>query len=218
METSFCILSQYNSTKILHPHYILEFLYYKVLFLTVHFYFQVLYMDNMFSSMFFGCSSLTTAPVLDFSNWETSCVKDMNRMFYRMFSGCISLPTGPVLDIPYFSFSHDNNTEDMFSNMFSGCTSLTTGPVLDFSFWDVPSNGTGLYVMFKSMFDGCSNLNAVTMKLDNTTILGETSRFTDFLKGAKTTGTLTVSSNTTSYWNAIKNDGSIPSGWTITEQ
>ena len=174
-------------------------------------------MGNMFNSMFFGCSSLTTAPVLNLL-WETSNVKNMNRMFYRMFSGCISLPTGPVLDISYFSFSHDNNTEDMFSNMFSGCTSLTTGPVLDFSFWAVFSNGMGLYVMFKSMFDGCGNLNAVTMKLDNTTILGETSRFTDFLKGAKTTGTLTVSSGTMSYWNDIKAAGYIPSEWTITEQ
>ena len=177
---------------------------------------SVQYMSGMFSYMFSGCTSLTTAPVLNLY-WDTSSVKNMNRMFYRMFSGCISLPTGPVLDISLFTFSHDNNTEDMFSNMFSGCTSLTTGPVLDFSYW-VTSNGTGLYVMFKSMFDGCGNLNAVTMKLDNTTILGETSRFTDFLKGAKTTGTLTVSSGTTSYWNAIKTAGYIPSGWSITEE
>ena len=206
-------------------------------------------MGNMFDSMFYGCSSLTTGPVLDLSNWDTSSVAYMNGMFFSMFSGCTSLTTAPVLspnfdtssvtnmsnmfnsmfygctslitapvlDIPNFSFSHDNNTEDMFSNMFSGCNRLTTGPVLDFSYW-VTSNGTGLYVMFKSMFDGCGNLNAVTMKLTNTTILGETSRFTDFLTGAKTTGTLTVSSGTTNYWNAIKTAGYIPSGWSITEQ
>ena len=208
------------------------------------------YMSSMFSSMFYGCSSLTTAPVLDFSNfdtssvmamdymfngmfsgctslttapdlylyWDTPNVQYMNNMFNSMFYGCASLITAPVLDISNYSFSHDTNTEDMFSNMFSGCTSLTTGPVLDFSEWAVPSNGMGLYVMFKSMFDGCSSLNAVTMKLAITTILGETSRFTDFLTGAKTTGTLTVSSGTTSYWNAIKTAGYIPSGWTITEQ
>lgn len=103
---------------------------------------------------------------------------------------------------------------NMFYSMFSGCTSLTTGPVLDFSNCYVPSNG----IMFKSMFDGCSNLNAVTMELTNTTILGETSRFTDFLTDANTTGTLTVSSGTTSYWNAIKTAGYIPSGWSIMEQ
>lgn len=174
-------------------------------------------MSNMFSSMFYGCNSLTTAPDL-YLNWDTSNVQYMNNMFNSMFSGCSSLITAPDLNIFCFTFSHDNNTEDMFSNMFSGCTSLTTGPVLDFSEWYVPSNGTGLYVMFKSMFDGCSSLNAVTMKLANTKILGETSRFTDFLKGAKATGTLTVSSGTTSYWYAIKTAGYIPSGWTITEQ
>ena len=174
-------------------------------------------MDYMFNGMFSGCTSLTTAPDL-YLYWDTPNVQYMNNMFNSMFYGCASLITAPVLDISNYSFSHDTNTEDMFSNMFSGCTSLTTGPVLDFSEWAVPSNGMGLYVMFKSMFDGCSSLNAVTMKLAITTILGETSRFTDFLTGAKTTGTLTVSSGTTSYWNAIKTAGYIPSGWTITEQ
>ena len=179
---------------------------------------QLTSMNSMFYGMFSGCRSLTTAPDLDLKDFDTSSVTNMSNMFNSMFYGCTSLITAPVLDISNYSFSHDNNTEDMFSNMFSGCTSLTTGPVLDFSYLYVPSNGTGLYVMFKSMFDGCSNLNAVTMKLVNTKILGETSRFTDFLTGAKTTGTLTVSSGTTSYWDAIKTAGYIPSGWTITAQ
>ena len=105
----------------------------------------------------------------------------------------------------------------MFYGMFSGCSSLTTAPVLDLSNWDT-SSVDYMYNMFRGMFSGCSNLNAVKMKLTNTTILGETSRFTDFLKGATTTGTLTVSSGTTSYWNDIKTAGYIPSGWTITEE
>ena len=175
-------------------------------------------MNSMFYGMFSGCRSLTTAPVLDLSMFEISSVTNMSNMFNSMFYGCTSLITAPVLDISNYSFSHDTNTEDMFSSMFSGCTSLTTGPVLDFSNWYVPSNGTRLYVMFKSMFDGCSNLNAVKMKLTNTTILGETSRFTDFLTGAKATGTLTVSSGTTDYWKAVKDAGYIPSGWSITEE
>ena len=175
-------------------------------------------MNSMFYGMFSGCRSLTTAPVLDLSMFEISSVTNMSNMFNSMFYGCTSLITAPVLDISNYSFSHDTNTEDMFSSMFSGCTSLTTGPVLDFSNWYVPSNGTRLYVMFKSMFDGCSNLNAVTMKLDNKTILGETSRFTDFLTGANTTGTLTVSSGTTSYWEMIQNAGFIPIDWKITEE
>lgn len=72
-------------------------------------------------------------------------------------------------------------------------------------------------LMFISMFSGCSSLNAVKMELTDTKILGNTSRFRNFLTDAKDTGTLTVSSGTTNYWNAIKTAGYIPSGWSITE-
>ena len=175
---------------------------------------SVTHMEYMFNNMFYGCRSLTTAPDLDLSNFETSSVTHMEYMFNSMFSGCTSLTTAPVLNFSYLNTSSVIDMANMFYSMFSGCTSLTTGPVLDFSNCYVPSNG----IMFKSMFDGCSNLNAVTMELTNTTILGETSRFTDFLTDANTTGTLTVSSGTTSYWNAIKTAGYIPSGWSIMEQ
>ena len=173
-------------------------------------------MNNMFDSMFYGCSSLTIAPVLDFSNLDISIVIDMANMFNSMFYGCSSLTIAPVLDL-YFNTSNLLAMNNMFYGMFSGCTSLTTGPVLDFSNFDT-SNVLWMNNMFSSMFSGCGNLNAVKMKLTNTTILGNTSRFTNFLTGAKATGTLTVSSGTTSYWNAIKTAGYIPSGWTITEQ
>ena len=172
-------------------------------------------MSNMFRSMFYGCSSLTTAPVLDFSNFNTSNVQDMSNMFCSMFYGCSSLTTAPVLDFSNFNTSNVIDMFNMFSSMFYGCSSLTIAPVLDFSNWNTSGY---MNSMFSSMFSGCGNLNAVKMKLTNTTILGGTSRFTDFLKGANTTGTLTVSSGTTNYWNAIKTAGYIPSGWTITEQ
>ena len=206
-------------------------------------------MSNMFNSMFYGCSSLTTAPVLDFSNLNTSSVGgmssmfasmfygcsslltapdlnfsfdtfgvvDMSNMFNSMFYGCSSLKTAPVLDFSKWNTSNVLDMSSMFSGMFSGCTSLTTAPVLDLSNFNT-SNVFDMFKMFSSMFYGCGNLNAVKMKLTNTTILGDTSRFTDFLTGAKTTGTLTVSSGTTSYWNAIMTAGYIPSGWSFTEE
>ena len=174
-------------------------------------------MSNMFYSMFYGCSSLTTAPVLDFSNLDTSAVIDMRNMFYSMFYGCSSLTTAPVLDFSNWNTSNVQDMSSMFNSMFSWCTSLTTGPVLDFSNLDTSSDAW-MNAMFHSMFSRCGNLNAVKMKLTNTTILGDTSGFRDFLKGANTTGTLTVSSGTTNYWNAIKAAGYIPSGWTITAQ
>ena len=178
---------------------------------------QVRDMYSMFNSMFSGCSGLTEAPVLNFSNWNTSNVLGMNGMFFGMFSGCSGLTEAPVLDFSNWNTSSVINMNTMFYGMFSGCSSLTTAPVLDLSNWDT-SSVDYMYNMFRGMFSGCSNLNAVKMKLTNTTILGETSRFTDFLKGATTTGTLTVSSGTTSYWNDIKTAGYIPSGWTITEE
>ena len=178
---------------------------------------QVRNMYNIFRSMFYGCSGLTTAPVLDFSNWDTSSVEDIGDMFNGMFSGCSSLTTAPVLDLSMFDTGQVIDINRMFNSMFSGCTSLTTGPVLDLSNFDTSSvafiNG-----MFSSMFSGCRNLNAVKMKLTNTTILGNTSGFENFLTGAKDTGTLTVSSGTTSYWNDIKTAGYIPSGWSFTEE
>ena len=174
-------------------------------------------MGDMFDRMFEGCNSLTIAPVLDLSNWDTSSVTHMPTMFASMFSGCNSLTTAPDLDFSNWNTSSVGDMFNMFDSMFYGCTSLTTAPDLDLSNWNTSSVGDMSY-MFYGMYYECSNLNAVKMKLTNATILGDTSRFEDFLTDAKDTGTLTVSSGTTSYWNAIKTAGYIPSGWTITEE
>ena len=174
-------------------------------------------MGSMFYSMFYGCHSLTTAPDLNLSSLETSLVVDMANMFSSMFYGCSSLLTAPVLNLSNLDTSQVLNMASMFSSMFFGCSRLTTAPVLNLSNLDT-SRVLYMYVMFNRMFSGCGSLNAVKMKLTNTEILGNTEMFTNFLTGANTTGTLTVSSGTTNYWNAIKTAGCIPSGWTITEQ
>ena len=62
-------------------------------------------------SMFDGCSSLTTAPVMD-----TSQATDMR----SMFRDCSSLTTVPDMDT--------RNVTDV-SDMFRGCSSLTDGNV-----------------------------------------------------------------------------------------
>ena len=61
--------------------------------------------------MFYGCSSLTTVPVMD-----TSQVTDMR----SMFRGCSSLTTVPAMDT--------GQVTDM-SHMFRNCSSLTDGNV-----------------------------------------------------------------------------------------
>ena len=141
----------------------------------------------------------------------------MNVMFAGMFVGCSSLTTVPDLDLSHFDTSKVKSMIYMFSDMFSGCTSLTTAPVLDLLCFDT-TQVENMEGMFYGMFYECTSLNAVKMKLTDATILGDTSGFEDFLTDAKDTGTLTVSSGTTSYWKAIKTAGYIPSGWSITEQ
>ena len=110
-------------------------------------------MSNMFNSMFYGCSSLTTAPVLDFSNLNTSSVWGMSNMFRSMFYGCSSLTTAPVLDLSNWNTS--GYMSSMFSSMFYGCSSLTTAPVLDFSNFDT-SSVMAMDYMFNGMFSGCT--------------------------------------------------------------
>ena len=83
-----------------------------------------------FTSMFSGCSEITTIPELDTSNGTN---------FSSMFYNCKSITTIPELDT-------SNGTT--FDNMFSSCSKITTIPKLDVS------NGT----TFGNMFSKCSAL------------------------------------------------------------
>ena len=69
-----------------------------------------------YSSMFFGCTNLTTAPELPATTLANSC-------YSSMFSGCTSLTTAPELPATTLA-------TECYSSMFSGCTSLTTAPKL----------------------------------------------------------------------------------------
>ena len=88
------------------------------------------------SSMFYGCSSLTSVPLLDTSN-----VTNMSSMFY----GCSSLTSVPLLDT--------SNVTNMKS-MFYGCSSLTSVPMFD----------TSKVTEMHNMFYGCSSLETIHMK------------------------------------------------------
>ena len=91
-----------------------------------------------YSSMFFGCTNLTTAPELPATTLANSC-------YSSMFSGCTSLTTAPELPATTLA------TECYYS-MFSGCTSLTTAPKL-------PAT-TLANSCYSSMFSGCTNLKS----------------------------------------------------------
>ena len=91
---------------------------------------------SCYNNMFYGCTSLTTAPELPATTLATYCY---NNMFY----GCTSLTTAPALPATTLA-------RDCYNNMFSGCTSLTTAPAL-------PAT-TLAASCYNNMFYGCTSL------------------------------------------------------------
>lgn len=98
--------------------------------------------------MFRGCSSLTTAPIVDLSSITVT---------HEMFQDCTSLTTVPLLDLSSTTDARD---------MFYGCTSLTTVPLLDMS----SATQVG------SMFYNCSSLSTVPL-FDWSSVLSATNAF-----------------------------------------
>ena len=110
------------------------------------------------SSMFNGCSSLTTVSAFDTSN-----VTNMSSMFNR----CSSLTT-----VPSFDTSNVTNMDEMFNE----CSSLTTVPAFDtsnvigmrymfnecLSLTTVPAFNTSNVTNMSSMFRRCSSLTTVS--------------------------------------------------------
>ena len=93
---------------------------------------------SCYSSMFEGCSSLTTVPELPATTLAQSC-------YSYMFYGCSSLTVAP--ELPATTLAHD-----CYDSMFQSCTSLTAAPAL-------PATTLANYC-YQSMFEGCSSLTA----------------------------------------------------------
>ena len=94
--------------------------------------------SKCYASMFYGCTSLTTASALPATILAEGCYRDM-------FSGCTSLTTAPALPATILA-------SNCYSGMFSGCTSLNAAPAL---------NATTLASScYSGMFSGCTSLNA----------------------------------------------------------
>ena len=89
-----------------------------------------------YSYMFYGCTSLTTAPELPATMLATSC-------YERMFYGCTALTTAPALPATTLANS-------CCGDMFNSCTSLTTAPAL-------PAT-TLVNVCYRFMFEDCTSL------------------------------------------------------------
>ena len=94
--------------------------------------------DYCYDNMFFGCTSLTTAPELPATTLANYCCASM-------FNGCTSLTTTPELPATTLATY-------CYSSMFNGCTSLTTTPELPAT--ALTSN------CYQYMFAGCTGLTA----------------------------------------------------------
>ena len=139
------------------------------------------------SSMFWGCSALTS---LDLKNFNTQNVTDMS----VMFSGCSGLPS---LDVSHFN---TQNVTSMFG-MFSSCSGL---PSLDLSHFNT-QNVTDMDGMFyrcsgltsldvshfntqnvtdmRAMFSGCYGLTSLDVSHFNTQNVTDMGRMFSFCSG-----------------------------------
>ena len=89
-----------------------------------------------YRSMFYGCTSLTTAPALPATTLADAC-------YMYIFYGCTSLTTAPAL--PAITLK-----ELCYNDMFGNCTNLTTAPAL-------PAT-TLAESCYSYMFKGCTSL------------------------------------------------------------
>ena len=92
--------------------------------------------SRCYSAMFYGCTSLTTAPKLPATTLASSC-------YAAMFRGCNKLTVAPILPATTLA-------NYCYQSMFIDCTSLTTAPKL-------PATTLASYC-YGTMFNGCTSL------------------------------------------------------------
>ena len=169
--------------------------------------------SNCYEDMFFGCTSLTTAPKLPARTLDTNCYYGMfkgctslttapalpatkleYRCYIAMFDGCTSLTTAPAL--PATTLAHA-----CYHGMFYGCTSLTTAPVLPATTLEIDC--------YHSMFQNCTSLNYIKMLA--TTVYPISYTLNNWVQGVAPTGTFVKHPDA----NLQTGDNGIPSGWTV---
>ena len=144
-----------------------------------------------FSRLFWGCNSLTKAPIFPATTLADSC-------YWETFQSCLSLTEAPELPATTLAV-------DCYYGMFMSCPSLVKAPEL---------SATTLAVdCYFSMFSGCRSLKEVRCKMPSTISEGDIPSYTSsWLKNVSSTGTF--------YTNADANWPSgasgIPEGWTRT--
>ena len=142
---------------------------------------------SCYYEMFYGCSSLTTAPELPATTLVSSCYSDM----FRNCTGLTSAPELPATTL----------VSNCYDCMFTGCTSLTTAP-------ELPATTLADYC-YRSMFSRCSKLNKITMLA---TDKSANSCLDNWVNSVASSGTFIKHPNMTSLPTGTSG---IPDGWTV---
>ena len=145
--------------------------------------------DYCYQYMFYGCTSLTSAPALPATTLYGSC-------YTGMFAGCTSLTSAPALPATTLE-------DDCYGGMFSNCTSLTTAPVL-------PAK-TLTTDCYNNMFKGCTSLNYIKCLATDISAYNCTYNWVD---GVAATGTFVKAAGMTGWTTS---SSGIPNGWAVEE-
>ena len=143
--------------------------------------------SNCYSEMFYGCTSLKTAPSLPATELAYGCY---NRMFY----GCSGLTTVPSI-LPSITL-----VRNCYEYMFCNCKSLTTAPVLPAT--TLTDN------CYEYMFGGCAKLNYIKCLATDVSATKCTNGWVD---GVASTGTF-VKAGATEWTTGISG---IPTNWDV---
>ena len=170
--------------------------------------------SSCYQSMFYGCSSLTSAPELPATTLASSC-------YQSMFYNCSSLTSAPELPATTL-------TQSCYYSMFRDCSSLTSAPELPATilanscYNSMFSDCSGLTSApelpattlasqcYSYMFHNCSRLSYI--KCLATTGINQNDSTTNWVSGVASTGTFVKNTNVT--WPTGVNG--IPEKWNIT--
>ena len=148
--------------------------------------------SHCYYSMFYGCTSLTTAPrILPATTLTNYC-------YEMMFRDCPNLTTTPELPATTLA-------RYCYNFMFAGCTSLVTAP-------ELPAT-TVVDYCYTGMFRDCTNLNYIKMLATDMTINGCLYQWVD---GVSSTGTF-VKNPALSEDTIGRGISGIPEGWIVVD-
>ena len=142
--------------------------------------------DDCYKQMFESCTSLTAAPELPATTLSSSC-------YSHMFSNCISLTGAPALPATTLA-------SNCYERMFGECWKLTTAP-------ELPATKLAYYC-YQLMFAGCKNLNKITCLATDI----NSSWTYNWVSNVSSTGTFIKDPNMNDWTTGT---GGIPSGWTV---